>query len=59
MAQEVVDRFDSTEPLYGYSQTLFPIVQGSGYRDLRTQSAEYIASFEREEMPLVDWRLGT
>ncbi len=43
-----VDRFDSTEPLYGYSQTLFPIVQGSGYRDLRTQSAEYIASFERE-----------
>lgn len=43
-----VDRFDSTEPFYGYSQTLFPIVQGSGYRDLRTQSAEYIASFERE-----------
>ena len=42
------DRFDSTEPLYGYSQTLFPIVQGSTYKDLRLKSAETIASFERE-----------
>ena len=42
------DRFDSTEPLYGYEQTLFPIVQGSVYRDLREKSAETIASFGRE-----------
>ena len=42
------DRFDSTEGLYGYRQTLFPIVQGSTYKDLRKQSAEAIASFERE-----------
>ncbi len=42
------DRFDETEGLYGYSQTLFPIVQGSTYTDLRKQSAETIASFERE-----------
>ncbi len=42
------DRFDTTEPKYGYSQTLFPIVQGSTYKDLRTKSAETIASFERE-----------
>lgn len=42
------DRFDSTEGKYGYSQTLFPIVQGSTYADLRTKSAETIASFERE-----------
>ncbi|MFD2597684.1 tRNA guanosine(34) transglycosylase Tgt [Sphingobacterium corticis] len=42
------DRFDSTEPLYGYDQTLFPIVQGSVYKDLREKSAEKIASFERE-----------
>ncbi|HEY8930742.1 MAG TPA: tRNA guanosine(34) transglycosylase Tgt [Mucilaginibacter sp.] len=42
------DRFDSTEPKYGYSQTLFPIVQGSVYKDLRVKSAEMIASFERE-----------
>ena len=42
------DRFDTTEPKYSYSQTLFPIVQGSTYSDLRKQSAETIASFERE-----------
>lgn len=42
------DRFDSTEPKYGYSQTLFPIVQGSVYKDLRVRSAEVIASYERE-----------
>ncbi len=42
------DRFDSTEPKYGYSQTFFPIVQGSVYKDLRVKSAEVIASFERE-----------
>ena len=42
------DYFDQTEGLYGYQQTLFPIVQGSTYRDLRKQSAEAIASFDRE-----------
>jgi queuine tRNA-ribosyltransferase len=42
------ERFDNTEGKYGYSQTLFPIVQGSTYKDLRKQSAEAIASFERE-----------
>ena len=42
------ERFDSTEPLYGFSQTLFPIVQGSVYKDLRKESAEYIASMDRE-----------
>lgn len=43
-----VERFNATEPLYDYSQTLFPIVQGSVYKDLRKQSAEAIASFELE-----------
>jgi queuine tRNA-ribosyltransferase len=42
------EHFDKTEPKYGYSQTLFPIVQGSVYKDLRVKSAEVIASFERE-----------
>lgn len=42
------ERFDSTEPKYGYPQTFFPIVQGSTYKDLRKHSAEVIASFERE-----------
>jgi queuine tRNA-ribosyltransferase len=38
-------RFKETEPLYGYQQTLFPIVQGSTYKDLRVQSAEAVANF--------------
>jgi len=42
------DRFDQTESRYDYQQTLFPIVQGSVYPDLREQSAEYIASCERD-----------
>ncbi|MBY5952154.1 tRNA guanosine(34) transglycosylase Tgt [Algoriphagus marincola] len=42
------ERFDSTEGKYGYNQTLFPIVQGSVYKDLRKQSAEFIAEQGRE-----------
>jgi queuine tRNA-ribosyltransferase len=41
-------RVDETEGLYGYSQTLFPIVQGSVFKDLRKESAEFIASMGRE-----------
>ncbi len=40
------NQMDRTEPKYGYEQALFPIVQGSVYNDLRTESAETIASFE-------------
>jgi len=43
-----IERFDTTEGLYGYSQTLFPIVQGSVYKDLRIRSAEFVASMNRE-----------
>ena len=39
------DEMDRTSPLYGHNQALFPIVQGSTYKDLRTESAEMIASF--------------
>lgn len=39
---------DQLEPLYGYPQTLFPIVQGSTFPDLRRQSAEFIASMNRD-----------
>ncbi|MEO0555078.1 MAG: tRNA guanosine(34) transglycosylase Tgt [Bacteroidota bacterium] len=42
------NRFDETIGKYGYTQALFPIVQGSVYKDLRIQSAEAITSFERE-----------
>ncbi|MBC7919556.1 MAG: tRNA guanosine(34) transglycosylase Tgt [Ferruginibacter sp.] len=41
------DRFDGTESRYDYQQTLFPIVQGSTYPDLRRQSAEVVAGFGR------------
>ena len=37
-------RFNETEPLYGYNQSLFPIVQGCTYKDLRRESAEFVAS---------------
>jgi queuine tRNA-ribosyltransferase len=39
-----IGRFTETPDKYGYTQNLFPIVQGSTYKDLRTASAEYIAS---------------
>jgi queuine tRNA-ribosyltransferase len=41
------DRMDSTPDKYGYTQNLFPIVQGSTYPDLRRASAEFIASCDR------------
>lgn len=41
-------RFDETEGKYGYSQTFFPIVQGSVYKDLRVKSAEFIAAQNRQ-----------
>lgn len=41
-------RFNETEPKYGYDQSLFPIVQGSTFKDLRLQSAEFAASMEAD-----------
>ena len=38
-----IKRFDETEPQYGYKQSLFPIVQGCTYKDLRSEAAKYIA----------------
>lgn len=46
--QRCCTRFDETEPKYGFSQTLFPIVQGSVYPELRKRSADFIASMNRE-----------
>lgn len=42
--QRCFKRFNETPDKYGYTQNLFPIVQGSTYKDLRTASAEFIAS---------------
>ena len=41
-------RLAETGPKYGYEQTLFPIVQGSTYKDLRQMSSEFIASMEAD-----------
>lgn len=43
-----LQQFDRTQPKYNYQQSLFPIVQGSVYKDLRAKSAEYIAAQNRE-----------
>lgn len=42
-----IAHFDKTEPKYGHKQNYFPIVQGSVYKDLRKQSAEFIAGCDR------------
>ena len=46
--ERCIRHFDATEPLYGYSQTFFPIVQGCVYPELRLEAAEHAASFDRE-----------
>lgn len=46
--ERCVKRFDETEGLYGYSQTLFPIVQGCVYPELRIKAAEHAAALDRE-----------
>ena len=46
--ERCIRHFDETEPLYGYSQTLFPIIQGCVYPDLRKAAVEHAASFDRE-----------
>lgn len=43
-----IQQMNQTEPLYGYDQVLFPIVQGSTFNDLREESAKYIAE---KDMP--------
>lgn len=43
-----IKRFNSTEPLYGHHQSLFPIVQGCKYKDLRREAAKHIADMDVE-----------
>ena len=40
--------FNETEPLYGYRQSLFPIVQGCVYKDLRQESARFVTQYEAD-----------
>ncbi len=46
--QRCVNRYLETSPKYGKYQSLFPIVQGSVYPDLRKESAEFVASLEMD-----------
>lgn len=43
-----IRHFDATDPLYGYSQTFFPIIQGCVYPQLRKEAAEHAVSLDRE-----------
>jgi len=43
-----INHLEKVPVKYGYDQTFFPIVQGSTYKDLRKQSAEFIASVDAE-----------
>ncbi len=46
--ERCVNRFHNTKPLYGYEQSLFPIVQGCVYPDLRKQAAEDVATIDSD-----------
>jgi queuine tRNA-ribosyltransferase len=46
--ERCIRQFDATEALYGYPQSLFPIVQGCTYPDLRERAVEHAVSFQRE-----------
>lgn len=43
-----IERFDSTDDLYGYKQHLFPIVQGCTYPDLRQEAAKRLRDLDRD-----------
>ncbi|MCL2074266.1 MAG: tRNA guanosine(34) transglycosylase Tgt [Marinilabiliaceae bacterium] len=40
-----IEHFENTKPLYNFSQTFFPIVQGCCFKDLRKQSADFVSQF--------------
>ena len=46
--ERYLKRFDETEPLYGYSQTVFPIIQGCVYPELRKRAIDHAVKFDRE-----------
>lgn len=46
--ERYLKRFDETEPLYGYSQTVSPIIQGCVYPELRKMAVDHAVSFDRE-----------
>ena len=53
-----VTRFNETEPIYGHSQQLFPIIQGSVFEDLRLQSTEYCLSKDTDGIAIGGLSVG-
>ena len=45
--ERYVRHFDETLPLYGYDQTMFPIIQGCIYPDLRKRAVEHVLKFDK------------
>lgn len=45
--ERYVKRFDETDPLYGYEQTMFPIIQGCVYPELRKRAVDHILKFDK------------
>lgn len=56
--ERALTRFSESEPLYGYNQYLFPIVQGSTFEDLRRESAERAAASGMEGMAIGGLSVG-
>ena len=46
--ERVARRFDGTDPLYGYSQTMFPIIQGCVYPELRKRAVEHALTLDND-----------
>ncbi len=53
-----MQRFHSTQPIYDYNQSLFPIVQGSVYKDLRKQACENVKQYDAEGYALGGLSVG-
>lgn len=53
-----VNRFENTTPIYGYHQSLFPIVQGSVYNDLRKQACENVMQYDMDGFALGGLSVG-
>lgn len=53
-----MQRFHSTQPIYDYNQSLFPIVQGSVYKDLRKQACENVIQYDAEGYALGGLSVG-
>jgi queuine tRNA-ribosyltransferase len=53
-----LEHYNNTSPLYGHSQTLFPIVQGSVYADLRKESAKFMTDCNAEGIAIGGLSVG-